>query len=349
MVQTRALEEVEPRRIYDDQELTLEKRNSRGNLSKRSKKRIEKKRKRAIQPTLHETVDASEIGTSNKKVRFDSNSPLTHEPRVPEEQGGNESIREEEQTNNTNTTNQNLTIPLTTAATSNPHQTHDQFEDDNPTLDIDPFEDKEPYEMTNEINDALNVEPSSAEVGGACVVSISGHSWHAGQLKLGIIWSSEEKTWESFRDMKEDHPQKTAQYMVDQNVTRSKRVDRNLQWPKKALRDISRTVRRIARIYDVFLEEHDDIFHVRRLQNNKKKKKKKQFTPGPQFKHGVQVPQSVEQAIKLDEANGNTAWQDAIEKEMSQLVRLECFDFKPADHNPGDAFLEDKTPADLRR
>jgi hypothetical protein len=212
---------------------------------------------------MDETVSDSEDGASNKKVRFDSNPPLTREPRVPEEQGGNESIREEEQTNYTNTPNQNSTIPLTTAATSNPLRTDDQFEDDNPTLDIDPFEDKEPYKMTNELNDSLNVEPSIAEVGGTCVVSISGHSWHAGQLKLGIQWSLEEKTWESFREMKEDHPQLTAKYIVDENVTRSKRVDRNMQWAKKTLRDISRTVRRIVRIYDIFLDEHDEIFHVR--------------------------------------------------------------------------------------
>jgi hypothetical protein len=197
---------------------------------------------------MDETVSDSEDGTSNKKVRFDFNPPLTQEPRVPEEQGGNESIREEELINYTNTPNQNSTIPLTTAATSNPLRTGDQFKDDNQTLDIDPFEDKELYEMTNEINDSLNVKPSIAEVGGARVVSISGHSWHAGQLKLGIQWSSEEKTWESFRDIKEDHPQLTAKYIVDENITRSKRVERNMQWAKKTLRVNSRTVRRIARI-----------------------------------------------------------------------------------------------------
>jgi hypothetical protein len=52
--------------------------------------------------------------------------------------------------------------------------------------------------------------------------------------------------------------------------------------------------------------------------------------PGCQFKHGIQIPLGVEQAIKLDEANGNTARQDAIEKEMLQLIRLKCFDFKPS-------------------
>jgi hypothetical protein len=133
--------------------------------------------------------------------------------------------------------------------------------------------------MMHKIN---NVKRSIAEVRGARVVSISGQSWHAGQLKLGILWSSEEKTLESFRDMKEDHPQMTAKYIIDQNVTRSKGVGRNLQWAKKTLRDISRTARRIARICDVFLDKHHEIFHLRGLQNNTKKKKK--FTPGPQFK-----------------------------------------------------------------
>jgi hypothetical protein len=68
------------------------------------------------------------------------------------------------------------------AATSNPRQTCNQFEEDNLTLNINPFKVAgEAYEMTNEINDSLNVKPLSVEVGGACVVSIDGHSWHAGQ------------------------------------------------------------------------------------------------------------------------------------------------------------------------
>jgi hypothetical protein len=73
--------------------------------------------------------------------------------------------------NNTTTTNHTSNIPLTTVATSNARGTNDQLKDDNPTLDINPFEDKEPYEMTNEIKDSLNAELSITEVGGACVVS----------------------------------------------------------------------------------------------------------------------------------------------------------------------------------
>ena len=67
------------------------------------------------------------------------------------------------------------------------------------------------------------------------------------------------------------------------------------------------------------------------------------------------MPQSIEQAIKVGEANGDTAWQDAIKKEMSQLVRLKCFEFKPADYNPGNNYQKAKlwqifgVKQDLRR
>jgi hypothetical protein len=54
------------------------------------------------------------------------------------------------------------------------------------------------------------------------------------------------------------------------------------------------------------------------------------------------VSQSIEQAIKLDKANGDTAWQDDIEKEISQLVRLKCFNCKPVNHNPGDNYQKTK-------
>ena len=35
------------------------------------------------------------------------------------------------------------------------------------------------------------------------------------------------------------------------------------------------------------------------------------------MKFGIMVPGSVEEAIKLDKDNGNTLWQDAIRKEMT--------------------------------
>jgi hypothetical protein len=164
VVQSRDFNAVEPRQVYSNQDLTLVKRNLSNNPTKRSKRRSAKKMKRGANAI--DTIDEIEDGTSSKRVRFDSGAPQTYEPRGPEEQGGNESIRPPEPTN-IDSTNQDSSAPSTTAATSYPGRTHDQFEEENPTLDIDPFEAREPYEMTNEINDWLSVEPSNAEVGGA--------------------------------------------------------------------------------------------------------------------------------------------------------------------------------------
>ena len=38
--------------------------------------------------------------------------------------------------------------------------------------------------------------------------------------------------------------------------------------------------------------------------------------------NGIEVPMSIEQAYALDKANGNTMWQDAIDKEMKQVLPL---------------------------
>ena len=48
------------------------------------------------------------------------------------------------------------------------------------------------------------------------------------------------------------------------------------------------------------------------------------------FKYGFEVPETVPRAIELDEINGNTLWQDGIEKEMTAV----CVAFKTL--NEGD-------------
>ena len=42
------------------------------------------------------------------------------------------------------------------------------------------------------------------------------------------------------------------------------------------------------------------------------------------FKYGFEVPETVAQAIELDEINGNTLWQDGIEKKITDV----CVAFK---------------------
>ena len=202
-------------------------------------------------------------------------------------------------------------------------------------LDFDPLDAIDTIEMADEINDELAEDRNlSTVISGSKATHICGHCWKAGQLELKVNWDTEEVSWEAFNDLKVDHPNMTAAYIVENNVTRSNRSDRTLQWAKKTVRDIERAVRQIARLYDHFLDDNDEVHTVRRLNPRKKKRPKRKQV----FKYGVEVPCNVAHAKELDEQNGNTYWQEAIEKEISSLVQMECFEFKPASFKPGSAY-----------
>jgi len=190
---------------------------------------------------------------------------------------------------------------------------------------------EEPIEMATEVNDHLSRPDEAEGIGGSNVVEIVSHDWKLGHLQFKVRWSSNETTWEHIKDMREDYPKMIARYIVSNKVSRSKRGgDRVLQWAKKVERDLGRAVRRIARLYDFFLSEDDEVKQIRRVQ---KTKKKKRFSTAPVFKYGIQVPRTVEQARQFDAANGNTYWQDAMDKEVKALMDLDCFEVKPAGHS----------------
>ena len=124
-------------------------------------------------------------------------------------------------------------------------------------------------------------------------------------MYLKIKWDTNETTWESVKDMRADHPAMTAQYLVTNNVTRSKHGgNRNLQWAKKTVRDLDRAYKRLRRLYSFHIDEDDRIQVLRRTKKPKKKKKKL----GPSMKYGIKVPKNVEEAIQFDRDNENTLW-----------------------------------------
>ena len=196
----------------------------------------------------------------------------------------------------------------------------------------DPEEDGN-LESIKEINDHLSRPDEAEGIGGSCVMEIVGHDWKLGQVHFKAKWNSGQTTWEHLKDMREDYPRMTAQYIVCNKVSRSKRGgDRVLQWAKKVVRDLDRAVRRITRLYDLYLDDHDEVRMIRRVQK-KSKKKRKQFSAAPVYKYGIEVPKNTEHAQRIDKENGNTLWQDAFEKEVKALLDLDCFEFHPAGHH----------------
>ena len=65
----------------------------------------------------------------------------------------------------------------------------------------------------------MNLIPTTAGLNQG-MQSIAAHRWKGGQLQFQVLWDTDEHTWESFIDLKEDHPRSTAEYMVRNNVTR---------------------------------------------------------------------------------------------------------------------------------
>jgi hypothetical protein len=51
----------------------------------------------------------------------------------------------------------------------------------------------------------------------------------------------------------------------------------------------------------------------------------KSYRQSPKYKFGYRIPKDYEEALKLDELNQNTKWEDATITEMSQLKEYECF------------------------
>ena len=53
--------------------------------------------------------------------------------------------------------------------------------------------------------------------------------------------------------------------------------------------------------------------------------KLRSYRTKPIYMFGVQVPRNYAQALELDEANGNTLWQESVDKELGQIDEYDTF------------------------
>ena len=194
-----------------------------------------------------------------------------------------------------------------------PHPPHNKISSQTDTT-TDPEEliSEDPIEMIDEVNDHFSRPDEMDGIGGSFVKDIVGHDWKLGLLTFKVEWSDNSTSWESLKEMKEDYPRITDQYIVGNKVSRSNRgVDRVLQWAKKVVRDLDRAVRRITRLYDLYLDDHDEVKMIRRTQKNAKKKR---VSKAPIYKYGIELPRDANHSKLLDEKNGNRLWGEANDK-----------------------------------
>jgi hypothetical protein len=186
-------------------------------LKKKESHKKKKNRKRKAKAIL-ESVTVANVPQAKERysaVKFNLTPQVREtESMTPEEQGEEEESLEQPSNRNNYSNQPNFKMP-----------TKDK---------------SETVEMSNKVNDEYEVREQ--EPSGSRAMQIRDHRWKAGLLEFKVWWDAEESSWETLADMKEDHPKMTATYIVDNNATRSTRVDCTLQWAKKTLRDIKRFV-----------------------------------------------------------------------------------------------------------
>ena len=69
------------------------------------------------------------------------------------------------------------------------------------------------------------------------LTNIINDRWKESTLTLKVQWDNEDTTWETLRDLKEDHPRLVASYLIAHDCSRRKKGyrDVNLSWAKKTL------------------------------------------------------------------------------------------------------------------
>jgi hypothetical protein len=106
--------------------------------------------------------------------------------------------------------------------------------------------------------------------------------WH-----LCVEWKAGTTSWERLADLKESHTVEVAEYAVTKNLHDEPAF---AWWVPHVLKKRNRIIAAVTKRY-----------HKRT------------------HKFGIQVPKTWDEAVELDEGNGNTLWQDAIRKEMNNV------------------------------
>ena len=56
------------------------------------------------------------------------------------------------------------------------------------------------------------------------------------------------------------------------------------------------------------------------------------------MRYGVIVPRNTKEAYELDKITGTNLWREAIEREITQLIKRGCFVFRAPGHDPGASY-----------
>jgi hypothetical protein len=103
---------------------------------------------------------------------------------------------------------ENGTAKVETTTTNNQTQLKNSTKQTNGTRE-------EEIGMEKEVNEQFSHPDEAPDIGGTSVSRISKHKWSMGQFEFQIHWSDDSESWETLRDLREDHPFMTARYIVN--------------------------------------------------------------------------------------------------------------------------------------
>ena len=103
-------------------------------------------------------------------------------------------------------------------------------------------------------------------------------------------WKDGSTSWEKLSDLKESHPVQTAEYAIAQGIDHEPAFN---WWVPHVLKKRDSIIAQVKRRSARYLKRT--------------------------HKWGLEVPQSVDDALAIDKRNGNTFWADAIAKEMKNV------------------------------
>jgi hypothetical protein len=120
------------------------------------------------------------------------------------------------------------------------------------------------------------------KVGSNIQIRKTTEGWH-----LCVEWKDGTTSWERLADLKESYPVEVAEYAATKNLHDEPAF---AWWVPHILKKQNISIAAVTKRY-----------HKRT------------------HKFGIQVPKTWDEAVKLDEGNGNTLWQDTIRKEMNNI------------------------------
>ncbi|MEM7375758.1 MAG: reverse transcriptase domain-containing protein, partial [Bacteroidota bacterium] len=126
-------------------------------------------------------------------------------------------------------------------------------------------------------------------------------------IRLRILWLNGGTSWVRLDDFQTEHPDMVVNYAFDNDLTEF----RSFKWTKlyKSIRDKESRSSLYSQTYE-----------ARAMVATR-------YDPQGKYKFGVEVPVNARHALRLDLANGNSLWKEAIAKELAEINQHQTFRF----------------------